>query len=398
MRILFINKFLFDRGGADIYMLRLAKALQDLGHEVSFFGMEDEQNTVGNALGLDVSKTDFHEYTLMQALSYPARIIYSTEAKKKCEKVIEDFKPDIVHLNNFNFQLTPSVLDAIPADIPVFMTTHDSQLLCPNHLMYIPSKQQTCTKCLDTGNTFHCITNRCTHDSLPKSIIAAMEGALYRHTKTYSRIDRIISPSRFMQDKYEADKRFTGKTIWLPNFVDTADVSHIKSEGEPDGILFFGRLSPEKGIINFCRAAKALPNEKFIVCGDGPNRSDVEAVENIEYLGFRRGDDLKRIIKNAKLVVIPSICYENCPLSVIEAQQLGVPVLVPAYGGAAEMTDSPKILNESPGALVSAIRDTYFLPEVLQEMREDSLRQMRNYDDPATYAKKIEALYADARG
>lgn len=393
MKILFINKFMYEKGGAEIYMKRLADALMSNGHTVRFFGMYSPENTMTNDLNLSVTPTDFHTNSLLEALSYPPRIIYSAEAKRKCRQVIEDFTPDIIHINNFNFQLTPSILDAIPATIPVIMTAHDAQLMCPNHLMYIPSKQKTCTKCLTSNHTFNCILNRCTHNSLPKSIISATEGALYRLVKTYDKIDKIVVPSRFLQKKYEEDRRFQGKTVFLSNFVDTADVSHINRPSNPNGILFFGRLSPEKGIKNFCDAAKALPDEKFIVCGDGPERSLVESVKNIEYKGFQKGDDLKRIIASSKLVVIPSICYENCPLSVIEAQQLGVPVLVPSYGGAAEMTDSRKIEDESAGALVRAIKEVYFDEGILEEMSKDSLRHISDYPDPKTYANEVEVIY-----
>ena len=112
MKILMVNKFLYPRGGSESYMLKLGEELLALGHEVQYFGMYDEKNTVGNSLGLYTGNMDFHS-TGVQRFLYPFRIIYSREAYKKISDVLDDFKPDIVHMNNINFQLTPSIIYAV---------------------------------------------------------------------------------------------------------------------------------------------------------------------------------------------------------------------------------------------------------------------------------------------
>ena len=112
MKILMVNKFLYPRGGSESYMLKLGDALQALGHEVQYFGMYDEKNTVGNAAGLYTSNMDFHSTGLARFL-YPFKIIYSKDAERKIGKVIDAFQPDIVHMNNINFQLTPSIIYAV---------------------------------------------------------------------------------------------------------------------------------------------------------------------------------------------------------------------------------------------------------------------------------------------
>ena len=109
MKILIVNKFLYPNGGSETYIFEIGKQLQKMGHEVQYFGMEHEGRVVGNHAESYTSNMDFHTGKLAKLL-YPFKIIYSSEARKKIRQVLKDFKPDVIHLNNFNFQLTPSII------------------------------------------------------------------------------------------------------------------------------------------------------------------------------------------------------------------------------------------------------------------------------------------------
>ncbi len=110
MKILFVNKFLYPNGGSETYIFKLGEALTARGHEVEYFGMEHEGRCVGNRVNAYTSDMDFHNASKLTKLTYPLKTIYSTEARKKIRLVLDDFKPDVVHLNNFNYQLTPSII------------------------------------------------------------------------------------------------------------------------------------------------------------------------------------------------------------------------------------------------------------------------------------------------
>ena len=112
MKVLIVNKFLHPNGGSETYIFEVGKQLQKMGHQVEYFGMEHEGRVVSNRLDCYTGNMDFHTGKL-QKLRYPFQILYSTEAAKKIQKVLDDFRPDVVHVNNFNFQLTPSILYAI---------------------------------------------------------------------------------------------------------------------------------------------------------------------------------------------------------------------------------------------------------------------------------------------
>ena len=336
MKILMVNKFLYPRGGSESYMLYLGEYLKKLGHEVEYFGMYDEHNTVGNAAGLYTQNMDFHSKGLGRFL-YPFKIIYSFEAKKKIMKVIDSFKPDIVHMNNINFQLTPSIIYGIKKKgIPVVQTVHDYQMICPNHLLYNFDKNIPCEKCTG-GSHFNCIKNKCIHGSLLKSIIGVIEAKFYNFLKTYKKVDLYVCPSNFLRDKLISSKDFyKDKTLTIHNFINKEKFSGFDG-GKDNYIVYVGRLSKEKGVEHIAQTAKLLPEYNFVVAGSGPDADILKGIPNIKLAGFLTGDELAELMGRAKVLLLPSVCYENCPLSILEAHSMGVPVVTMNSGGMAEL-------------------------------------------------------------
>ena len=327
-------------------MLYLAEHLEKLGHEVEFFGMYDEKNTVGNSAGLYTQNMDFHSKGLGRFL-YPFKIIFSFEAKRKIMQVIDTFKPDIVHMNNINFQLTPAIIYGIKKKgIPLVQTVHDYQMICPNHLLYNFDKNIPCEKCVK-GSHINCVKNRCIHDSVVKSIIGVMEAKLYSWLKTYKKVDLFVCPSNFLENKLlSAKEYYKGKTKTIHNFINKEKFTNISGK-EDSYIVFVGRLSKEKGIENIAGAAKLLPEYSFVVVGSGPDEGILKDIPNIKLAGFLTGEELTTLMGNARVLLLPSVCYENCPLSILEAHALGVPVVTMNSGGMAELvkdgvTDSKK--------------------------------------------------------
>ena len=109
MKILLVNKFLYPKGGSETYVFKLGNILKNNGHDVQYFGLENEKNIVSNNVGASVSDMDFSK-GVIKNLFAPLRIIYSSEARKKIREVLNDFSPDVVHLNNIQFHLTPSIV------------------------------------------------------------------------------------------------------------------------------------------------------------------------------------------------------------------------------------------------------------------------------------------------
>ena len=342
MKILIINKFLHPGGGSETYVFSVGAALETLGHAVQYFGMDHPERIVKNAANSYTANMDF-QATKMKNWTYPFRIIYSFEARKKLRAVLKDFRPDIVHLNNFNFQLTPSILHEIRAfeqqqkqKIRIIYTAHDAQLLCPNHLMRQHISGERCMRCLE-GSVYNCARHKCIHGSRIKSLLGSVEGCIYRRFKTYRLIDAIICPSRFMKACLDKSPVLREKTVVMPNFVpESLKICHCEPPPTPY-VLYFGRYSPEKGINTLLAVARTLPEIPFVFAGSGPLEAELNKDDNIENRGFLSGGALTAVIKDAAFALFPSECYENSPFAVMEALSLGTPVIAADIGGVPEL-------------------------------------------------------------
>lgn len=376
-----VNKFLYPRGGSESYMLYLSEHLKKLGHEVEFFGMYDENNTVGNLSGMYTQNMDFHSKGISRFL-YPFKIIYSFEAKKKIMQVIDDFKPDIVHMNNINFQLTPSIIyGAKKKHIPIVQTVHDYQMICPNHLLYNFEKNEPCEKCVK-GAHLNCVKNKCIHGSLIKSVIGVIEAKFYNLLKTYKKVDLFVCPSNFLEKKLlSAKEYYKGKTKTIHNFIDKDKFANVHSEAD-SYIVFVGRLSKEKGIENIAKAAKLLPEVNFIVAGSGPDEDMLKDIPNITLAGFLTGDKLLKLMGNAKVLLLPSVCYENCPLSILEAHCMGVPVVTMNSGGMAELVKNGvtgTLVNDpTPEAIALKLKETIENEDYYKVIKENCKNEKDN--------------------
>lgn len=397
MKILMINKFLHPNGGSETYIFKLGAYLQSMGHEVQYFGMEHEGRCVGNRVNAYTSDMDFHGGSKLSKLTYPLKTIYSSEARKKLRLVLEDFQPEVCHLNNFNYQLTPSTLLEIAKwkkeghPCRVIFTAHDYQLVCPNHMCNNPNTGENCEKCLG-GHFGNCTKGKCIHGSLAKSAVGTLEAMLWNGCGVYKNIDVMICCSEFLKTKMDCNPLFAGKTLALHNFVDKVERKETEKQ---DYVLYFGRFSREKGIDTLLKVCKALPDIPFVFAGTGPLEGEIAGVPNIKNVGFQRGQALENLIRQARFSVYPSQWYENCPFSVMESQLYGTPVLGADIGGIPELIEVGKTgeLFESGNAaqLEEKIR-------TLWEDRELTARYSENcahlrFDDVAAYTEKLLKLY-----
>lgn len=396
MKILLVNKFLYPKGGAENYVFKLGELLTKNGHQVEYFGLENSKNIVGNSKNAYVADVDFAK-GVKGNLTAPFKIIYSSQARKKIRLVLDDFKPDVVHFNNIQFHLTPSMMLEINkynketgAKVKIVYTAHDYQLICPSHGLF-DSEVNVCERCIG-GNYTHCLKTKCHKNSYAKSFLAMADAYFWKFSKAYSYIDTIICPSKFMKDKLDTDKRFVGKTVAIHNFVDKILPTPATKSNY---VLEFGHLSKDKGTLTLLEVAKNMPATEFVFAGYGKAVEEIEKVPNAKYVGFKTGDELTSLIQKAKISVYPSIWYENCPFSVIESQMLLTPVVASRMGGIPELISEGKtgLLFEAGNAkdLEGKIKSLLDNPELLAEFAENCKNiSIITADD---YYKKLMEVY-----
>lgn len=415
MKILFVNKFLYPNGGSETYIFKLAQKLTSLGHEVQFFGMEHPDRIVGNDLELYTTNMDFRGNSAglkskLEKLVYPFKIIYSRESAEKITRILDEMRPDVVHLNNINFQITPSIIPAIRKweknsgrHVEIVATIHDPQWVCPNHLMINGRTMEKCSKCFD-GDFYHCINGRCIHNSFIKSVIGSMEASLHRVLHTYKQVDKVICPSMFMQKTMNNNPDISASTVFIRNFLDGERaveeewIDFCKANGLQSDIkyvVYVGRYSSEKGINTLIEAANLLSDIQFIFAGNGPEEEKINALPNVINVGFVSVRDVALLLKNAKFSIIASDCYENCPFSVMESLDAGTPVIGSNIGGIPELIEDGQtgLLFESGNVqdLIEKIRCLWDNHSLIDEYKSNCKKV--KYDSLEEYTKKIIKIY-----
>jgi len=341
MKILLSNKYYYLRGGVDIYTIQLEKLLKDNGHEVAIFSMQHSLNMKSNFLEYFPCEIDLNRVTIKNLIPALIRPFGSAEVKRKFSQLLSDFKPDVVHLNNIHSQISPilSIL-ARKFKVPVVWTLHDHKLLCPRYDCMRDKKP--CELCFTSK--FNVLRHNCMKNSLAASMIAYAEAIRWNREIISLFTDLFICPSTFLLNNMVKGGYSQKRLIALPNFIDDNKLTGGQVPRD-NHYCYVGRLSEEKGIETLLKAARELPRFALKVIGTGPLEDDLrERYDggNIEFLGFRNWEELRIILGSSRCMVIPSECYENNPLSVIESLCLGTPVIGSRSGGIPELIDQNK--------------------------------------------------------
>lgn len=400
MKVLLVNKFHYRKGGSETYYFTLADALKQAGHEVVFFAMEDAQKNLPCEQERYFVSNASVTGGMKSKLNMILHLTYSKEAYRKMSQLLEAEKPDLVILNLVHKQITLSVIDAVKAydpKLPIFWTMHDLIAVCPSYSMRDGSGN-ICEKCLD-GNYLHCVKNKCIKGSTLMSVLSAYEAAYIRRRKWYDQVDLFICPSEFYFRKLTEGK-FTEKpiiTIRNPLPLDTVFEAKKENEGY---ILFFGRLSPEKGVKTLIEAAKRSGCH-LVILGTGPQEKELKALAadaaNIEFKGFQTGEALKNYVRNSRCVVLPSEWYENGPYSAMEAMAMGKPLIVSANGGLPELVEdgvNGYIYGKTAEELTASIEKIRTLDEdAYVRMMQASLDKAKEMFAAESYVQEIERQY-----
>jgi glycosyltransferase involved in cell wall biosynthesis len=370
MKILLVHNYFHIVGGAETYFFNLAKLLERKGHQVIFFSMADSKNLPSKFSHYFVSNfPPLDKLTFIKKIKALSRIFYSFEAKRKIRQLIKDYRPDIVHIHNIWYEITHSIILEIKRNnIPIIMTLHDYRSICPNHQMLI--KKELCSRCIK-GAYVNAILRRC----LIGSLIRSTCGALINYFNTfilqsYKYINLFISPSLFLLQKIKESN--LGRNIEVTNLPYCIDLAnyHPEYENREETIVYFGRLSYEKGLDVLLDAVKNIDITLKII-GTGPmedclrKKIKAESITNVQLMGFLSREQIIQDVSKSLFSVLPSLWYENYPNSIIESFALGKPIVASRIGGI------PELIRDRENGLLFSTGDSEDLKSKIESMLVD---------------------------
>jgi glycosyltransferase involved in cell wall biosynthesis len=397
--LLSVNNYYYPRGGAEVVFFRHNGMLHDAGWSVVPFAMNHRLNVGGSERSEFVSELEYGRdgEGLAERIRKGIKAVYSFEARRKLARLIDRSSPDVCHAHNVYHHLSPSILSLVHRrGIPLVMTLHDLKIACPAYSML--SHDGICERCRD-GRLYQVVKHRCMKGSFALSALVMLESYVHRFLDSYLRnVDRFLVPSRFYLRKLVEWGFPAQRFEYVPNFVATETFEACYAPGKR--FVYFGRLSPEKGVATLIHAAAAA-GVGLDVIGTGPAEPALRSLaagHDVRFLGFLTGATLNAAVASARAVVVPSEWYENAPLAVLEGAALGKPLLVARIGGLPEL-----IVDEESGwsfeprsvaDLADRLRRIASLPD--RDVAAAGMAARRRIEDefsPARYLERVRDVY-----
>jgi glycosyltransferase involved in cell wall biosynthesis len=404
MKILLVNTRHFCGGGDSTYTFNLADLLSSHGHEVAFFAMQDKRNLPDPNTDLFVSSIDFRELnqhkTLVNGVKVLTRTIYSTEARRKFAMLLDRFSPDIIHLQNYLGHISLSILfEARQRSLPVVWTLHDYYLACPNAHFLIDRTGQICEACRG-GRFYQAIFKRCKKDSLLASGMAAFVAYCNRWMGVLEKVDVFLTPSRFLRSKLLENGLDENQVHHLPLFL--PQDNFWEDEQDQGYLLFLGKLEAIKGIEVLIEAARRAKEVPLLIAGGvgEPLSSRLPEIlpENVKYVGLKHGQELADLTHNALAIVLPSICYENQPFSILEAFAAGKAVIASDLGGMTELVVHRErgllVKPGEPDALADAMQWAVTNQNSMKEMGRNARQYALDNYSPEKHYHSLMDIYS----
>jgi glycosyltransferase involved in cell wall biosynthesis len=386
MRVVIVNKFAHLTGGADQHCLGLGDALVARGHEVRFLSTADRRNVVDDGAFVPVTVTHGSREGLPvhRQVGVFGKALWNPAAADAMRTLIEEMAPDVVHTHKLYPQLSVApVVVAHRAGVPVVQTLHDFEMISASPIdarggLWDPDETRLRFKVLNSS-------------------IRPI------HRRVHApRVSAFVAVSRFVA---RVHRKYGMEASVLPNFVASSDktLEELPSYDERDGIVFVGRLRPEKGARDLVALARRLPAISVTVVGTGDLETELtaaaESLANLHIAGFVADPALREAVRRARVIVIPSRCQDAGPLVPLEAMASATPVVAYAMGGLGEY------VSDAGGGLVVPV-DVAALATAAEELHDDraaweaharrGFAAIAEQHTPARYVERLEEVYERA--
>lgn len=401
MRILVANKFWYRRAGAERVMFDEIPWLEESGHEIAHFSTRHPQNVhspwaeyFAPYLELGISGT----LTNRQKATAAARMFWNREATKRFERLITDFGPDVVHIHGIYHQLPPSLVRvAHKHGVAVVQTLHDYHPICPQYSLLRGGSLVCDPPLCGPSKTSPCARYRCIRGSLAVSALSAAEARYRARAMGYGKcVTRLISPSKFLADVVVRSGLTRPAIDVVPNAIPTSDAGHLG-----DYFLFAGRLTPEKGLELLIEAAQEA-EVQVVVAGDGPLMAKLteKRSSGVRLLGHLDGSRVDELLRNCRAAVVPSLWYENAPMSVLEAMATGKAVIASRIGGIPEQvrheTDGILVEPGDKDSLANALSRLAKDGQLAEQLGQAGRERVQAVFAPEQHTRALEEVYRSA--
>ncbi len=402
MRILYCNKYDYPFSGTEAYLFDLIHQMDQRGQETALFSMDHGRTPAFTGRSYRIPYMDFKDPNagLLKKVKMAAHAIYSPSARRAMRRCLSDFSPDLAHVRGIYHHLSPSILWELKRQrIPVLYHLNDFKILCPTYNFVADGRP--CELC-SHGAFHHAATKGCYSGPRSSAVVLAAEAYLHKWLRTYERcVDIFLAPSEFVRNKLTASGFPAQRIEVLPHYQALpGDEQLATDEGY---LLYFGRLSPEKGAYELLRAMVQLPHIPLVIAGDGPERPRLEALarelnlKHVLFAGMVHGEKLQKLIAGCSFSIFPSHAYETLGKSILESYAWGRPVIASDLGSRRELVEHGVTgILYADGDREQLARSIGFLfdrPDLIQKMGAAARRRVIANHDPDRHMVKLLELY-----
>lgn len=401
MRILYCNKYNFAFSGTETYLFSVVEMMRKRGHDTALFSMADARGDPTPYDQYFVAHRDFqHAKGVLTRAHLAAHAVYSFEARRKLRELIKEFRPDIAHVRNIYHHLSPSIFWELKAQgVPVVYHLNDFKLLCPSYNMV--SRGQPCERC-EGGSFANSVLEGCYSGGRTKSVVLALEAYIHRWLGTYDKcVDLFLAPSEFVKNKLIEHGWSEDRIAVLSHFQEVS--ANPQPPGSTGTVLYFGRLSAEKGVEDLLQASADIPYLNIVIAGDGPHRTELEnfvsrlSLQNVTFTGHLAGAELQDLIAQSQFTVFPSHAYETFGKSILESYAQARPVIASDLGSRRDLVRHGEtgILYRAGDSvqLAAAMKYLSARPEFLREMGKNAFRLVRTRYSPEHHCEALIGIY-----
>jgi glycosyltransferase involved in cell wall biosynthesis len=399
VRIILANSFYYQRGGDTGHFLALVEEMERRGHAVATFSMQHPQNLPSPWADYWAPHVEYRsDLNTWDRVRAGWRSVHSAESARRMSRLLADFQPDVVHFHSVHHHLTLAAVEAcLSARSPVVWTLHDYRSVCPASTLLRGG--DVCERCAH-GRFWHGVAGRCKSGELSRSLAAVVESYATRAFGTLGAVDCYVAPSHFLARKVVEMGLPARRIEVVPNPVKNGAAT--AREAQRHGLLYVGRLSPEKGLDCLIEAVAGLDDTALRVVGDGPEAARLKALAitlhaDVAFDGWGNAGEVAARMSEASILCVPSVCYDNCPGVVLEAMAARLPVVASDLGGLTELLEGGRAgwlvpAGESDAwrrVIDAALGDKARSAQLAE--RAQALVHMRH--DPERFIERIEAIY-----